>query len=225
MAAGLGFIDDGWVIDRDRAVRLVEELLRAEEREFTERGQPITLAISMVTEHRLGWIIGSQSGAYLRSGNIGDALAGGGPYLVDHHDGSIHHIPVTDYVCGLWEEDYEQRIKPTGAAEADPHRGIPFATEIREALEQEGRVAAIRLLRRCAPSVNMAQANDYVAVIAAGERPSAGLIKLVRPPDQFSGRLGITTVAGPLPSPADSPESPFGQAAPYSGGSSTEDAK
>ncbi|WP_329237583.1 YrhB family protein [Actinoallomurus sp. NBC_01490] len=213
------------MIDKDRAVRLVEGLLRAEEREFAERGQPITLAISMVTEHRFGWIIGSQSEAYLRSGNTSGALAGGGPYLVDHHDGSIHHIPITDYVCGLWEEDYEQRIKPTGAAEADPHCGLPFATEIREALEQEGRVAAIRLLRRCAPSVSMTQANEYVAAIAAGERPSAGLIERVRPPDQFSGRLGVTTVAGPLLSPADSSEFPFGQRAPHSGGSSTEAAK
>jgi hypothetical protein len=213
------------VIDRDRAVRLVEELLRAEEREFAERGQPVTLAISEVTEHRLGWIIGSQSEAYLRSGNVSDMLVGGGPYLVDRHDGSIHYIPITDYVGGLWEEDYEQGIKPTGTAEADPHRGTPFATEIREALEQEGRVAAIRLLRRCAPSVNMAQANDYVAAIAAGERPSAGLIELVRPPDQFSRRLGITTVAGPLPSPADPSEPPSGQTAPRSGDSNTEDAK
>lgn len=221
MAAGLGFIDDERVIDRDRAVRLVEEVLRAEERDFAERGHPVTLAISKVTEHRLGWIIDSQSGSYLRSGNVGDMLGGGGPYLVDRHDGSIHHIPITTYVCGLWEEDYEQRIKPTGAAEADPHRGTPFAAEIREALEQEGRVAAIRLLRRCAPSVNMAQANDYVAAIAAGERPSAGLIELVRPPDQFSGRLGIKTIAGPLRSPADSPEPLFGQTAPHSGDSNT----
>ncbi|GLY90124.1 hypothetical protein Airi02_080530 [Actinoallomurus iriomotensis] len=198
------------MIDRDRAVRLVEEVLRAEEREFAERGRPVTLAIDKVTEHRLGWIIASQSESYLRSGNAGDMLAGGGPYLVDRHDGSIHHIPITDYVGGLWEEDYEQRVKPTGAAEADPHRGIPFATEIREALEHEGRVAAIRLLRRCAPSVNMAEANDYVAAIAAGERPSAGLIELVRPPSRFSGRLGITTIAGPLLSPAESPEPPFG---------------
>ncbi|WP_433178767.1 YrhB domain-containing protein [Actinoallomurus sp. CA-150999] len=213
------------MIDRDRAVRLVEELLRAQERESAERSQPVTLAISEVTEHRLGWIISSQSEAYLRSGNVSDMLVGGGPYLVDRHDGSIHHIPVTDYVRGLWEEDYEQRIKPTGAADADPHPGIPFATEVREALEQEGRVTAIRLLRRCAPSVNMAQANDYVAAIAAGERPPAGLIELVRPPDQFSRRLGIKTIAGPLLSPADSPEPPFDQAAPHSGDSSTEDAK
>ncbi|GLY80831.1 YrhB domain-containing protein [Actinoallomurus iriomotensis] len=189
------------MIDRDRAVRLVEELLRAEEREFAERGRPVTLAICKVTEHRLGWIIDSQSAAYVHSGDVGAMLVGGGPYLVDRHDGSVHRIPATDYVGGLWEEDYEQRIKPTGAAEADPLRGTPFATEIRKALEQEGRVAAIRRLRRCAPGVNMAQANDYVAAIAAGERPSAELIELAGPPDRFSSRLGITTVAGPLLTP------------------------
>ncbi|WP_433180659.1 YrhB domain-containing protein [Actinoallomurus sp. CA-150999] len=188
------------MIDRDGAVRLVEDLLRAEERQFAERGQPVTLAISKVTEHRLGWIISSQSEAYLRSGNVSDMLVGGGPYLVDRHDRSIHHIPITDYVGGLWEEDYEQRIKPTEAADADPHRGIPFATEVREALAQEGRVTAIRLLRRCAPSLNMTQASVYVTVVGNGECPPTELIELARPPQPFSPRLGIRTIAGPCES-------------------------
>jgi hypothetical protein len=70
----LRLLDDGAVISREHAIRLVEELLRAEEREFAKRGKPITLAITRVTEHRLGWIIGSQSEAYLRSGNTRDML-------------------------------------------------------------------------------------------------------------------------------------------------------
>ncbi|GAA2308043.1 hypothetical protein GCM10010149_67610 [Nonomuraea roseoviolacea subsp. roseoviolacea] len=188
------------MIDRELARRLIEELLRAEERECANRhGQVVPLAVIRVTEHRLGWIVSYQSQAYLRSGNGNDVLAGNGPYLVDRYDGSIHFIPVTDYVTGLWEEDYEQRIKPIGSVENDPHGDIPFATEVREALG-EGRTAAIRLLRRLVPSLNMAQASDYVAAIGAGERPTAELIEMVRPPEPFSPRLGIVTITGPLSS-------------------------
>lgn len=143
------------MIDREHAVRLIEGLLRADRETVDRHGQVMPLAITRVTEHRLGWIVSYQSQAYLPSGGTGDLLAGNGPYLVDRHDGSIHLIPVTDYVAGLWEEDYEQRIKPFDSVENDPQSDIPFATEVHEALA-DGRIAAIRLLRRRAPSPNMA---------------------------------------------------------------------
>ncbi|GAA3720337.1 hypothetical protein GCM10022224_102900 [Nonomuraea antimicrobica] len=193
------------MIDREHAVRLIEELLRADRGTVDGHGQVSPLAITRVTEHRLGWIVSYQSQIYLRSGSTSDLLAGNGPYLVDRRDGSIHLIPVTDYVAGLWEEDYEQRIKPIGSVENDPHRDIPFATEVRAALG-DSRVAAIRLLRRRAPILNMTQASDYVAAIGTGERPAAELIELVRPPEPFSPRLGITTITGPLLSATDPPE-------------------
>jgi hypothetical protein len=213
----LRLLDDGAVINRDHAIRLIEELLHAEEREFARRGQPITLAIARVTEHRLGWIIGSQSEAYLRSGNTRDMLVGAGPYLVDRHDGSIHQIPAPDYRTGGWEEDYEQRIKPTPSAEAAPLRDVPFATELREALADHGRVTAIRVLRQNAPRLTMAQASAYVAAIEKDERPPTELIELARPPERFSPRLGITTIAGPIPSsvqPAEHPAPPKAQGNP-----------
>ncbi|MFC5825198.1 YrhB domain-containing protein [Nonomuraea insulae] len=193
------------MIDREHAVRLIEELLRADRETVDRHGHAIPLTITRVTEHRLGWIVSYQSQAYLRSGSISDLLGGNGPYLVDRHDGSIHLIPVTDYVAGLWEEDYEQHIKPIGSVENDPRRDIPFATEVRAALG-DGRVAAIRLLRRRAPILNMAQASDYVVAIGTGERPTAELIELVRPPEPFSPRLGITTITAPLLSATDPPE-------------------
>ncbi|GAA1623482.1 hypothetical protein GCM10009733_020140 [Nonomuraea maheshkhaliensis] len=196
--------ENGSMIDREHAVRLIEELLRADRETVDRHGQVIPLAITRVTEHRLGWIVSYQSQAYLRSGSTSDLLAGNGPYLVDRHDGSIHLIPVTDYVAGLWEEDYEQRIKLIGSVENDPHSDIPFATEVREALA-DGRIAAIRLLRRCAPGLNMVQASDYVAAVGSGKRPAAELIELARPPEPFTGRLGIMTITGPLLSATDLP--------------------
>lgn len=197
------------MIDREHAVRLIEGLLRADCETVDRHGQVIPLAITEVTEHRLGWIVSYQSQAYLRSGSTGDLLAGNGPYLVDRHDGSIHLIPVTDYVAGLWEEDYEQRIKPFDSVENDPHSDIPFATEVHEALA-DGRIAAIRLLRRRAPSLNMTQASDYIAAIETGQRPTDELIELVRPPEPFSPRLGIVTITGPLLSATDPPEAELG---------------
>ncbi|MBC6461891.1 YrhB domain-containing protein [Actinomadura sp. HBU206391] len=189
------------MINRAHAVQLIEELLRAEESEYADEGRAVALGISKITEHRLGWIIHYQSRAFILSGDHRDALIGTGPYLVDRYDGSIHFIPGTDYMGGLWEEDYKQRIKPIHTVEQDPLGDVPFATEIREALESEGRIAAIRLLRRRATPLLMSQANLYVTALAANQRPSDELIELTRPPEPFCSRLGIRTITGPNPTP------------------------
>ncbi|MGI5171181.1 YrhB domain-containing protein [Spirillospora sp. CA-253888] len=187
------------MIDREHAVRLVNGVLRDTERRYAAEGSAKPLVITKVIEHRLGWILHWQAQAFADSGDWRDMLIGTGPYLVDRHDGSVHFIPGTDYLGDLWEEDYEQRVKPPRDAEKDPWSDVPFATELRETFEREGRVAAIRLLRRHAPVLTMAQADQYVAAVAVGEHPSARLLELARPPEPFTGLLGITTVTGPNP--------------------------
>ncbi|MCP2337374.1 hypothetical protein FHU30_002722 [Actinomadura rupiterrae] len=154
-----------------------------------------------MTEHRLGWIIHYQSQAYLHSGHIRDMLVPNPPYLVDGHDGSIHGIPAPDYAAGLWEQDYEQRIKPAHTIEHDPWDDVPFAAELRQALDQDGRIAAIRLLRHRAPTLTMTQAADFVTAVAAGERPSPTLLDQARSPEPHCPRWGYG------PSPA-SPQPP-----------------
>ncbi|WP_422070578.1 YrhB domain-containing protein [Streptomyces orinoci] len=57
-------------------------------------------------EHALGWLVIRQSVEYIRSRDPEKMLVGRGPYPVDRQDGSIHHIPVTTYVAGGWEEFY-----------------------------------------------------------------------------------------------------------------------
>ncbi|MEV5568628.1 YrhB domain-containing protein [Spirillospora sp. NPDC052269] len=191
------------MIDRQHAVRLIEDQLRAEERRFAERGAVVPLGIKKIIEHRLGWIGLWQSQAYLDSGDVRYVLMDTGAYLVDRYDGSVHHIPSADYTHDLWEEDYEQRIKPPQNIEPDPWSEVPFAAELRETLDGEGRIAAIRFLRRRVRALNMAQANQYVIAIAVGEHPPAPLLDLARPPEPFPRPFGITTLTGPNPASAD----------------------
>jgi hypothetical protein len=192
------------VIDKHHAVRLIEDLLRDRERRYAEEGHAMPLGITEVTEHRFGWVLHWQSQAFIHSGNRHDMLIGTGPYLVDRHVGSIHFIPGTDYMSGLWEEDYEQHIRPPHNATPDPWNDVPFAAELRKTLDGEGRIAAIRLLRQHAPALTMAQANQYVAAVAVGQHPPAQLLDLARAPEPFSPRLGVRTITGPNLDSADS---------------------
>ncbi|MGW7449141.1 YrhB domain-containing protein [Kitasatospora sp. NPDC054795] len=95
-----------------RAVELVESLLTE-----LPPGHP-ELVVHVVVEHSLGWIISCNSPEFVRTGDRQHALVGGGPYLVDLHDGSVHVIPATTFMAHDWEALYLRQVK--GVRPPDP---------------------------------------------------------------------------------------------------------
>jgi hypothetical protein len=81
------------VIEREAAVRIVEEELDRENRKWSARGVDLTrVTVVDVKEHELVWIVSWQSEEFARTRNPGAMLVGNGPYLVDRVDGGLHRI-------------------------------------------------------------------------------------------------------------------------------------
>ncbi|MGW4051185.1 YrhB domain-containing protein [Streptomyces sp. NPDC004779] len=156
------------MIERDVAVRMVEDELARESRREQELGlEPVRAAVTSVRRHELAWIVAWTSEEYLRTGNPSAALVGIGPYLVDLVDGSLHQIGVLAAKSGEWEADYRTRIRKetTRTAVDDLH------DEVRAVAETQGRVRAMRLLRRSLPGLTHQQVGAYVTGLSRGEVP------------------------------------------------------
>lgn len=50
-------------------------------------GEKVEMVVTDVTEHPEAWVAYYQSRAYLESGNISDALAGNGPFIISKTTG------------------------------------------------------------------------------------------------------------------------------------------
>ncbi|MBB4742342.1 hypothetical protein BJY16_005801 [Actinoplanes octamycinicus] len=164
------------MITKARAVELVEAHLVRERQE-----QPTLpeLAVVDVEEHALGWLVYWNSAEYARTREFGACLIGQGPYLVDRSDGSIHHIPVTTFIGEAWPELYREQVQ--GIAPPDP-----LLDAIRDVARREGRLAALRLLRRTAPQFSIAEAVAYVDAVLDGGEPAEELTSRTRDPDRRS---------------------------------------
>ncbi|MEV7186807.1 YrhB domain-containing protein [Kitasatospora sp. NPDC093102] len=152
-------------ISRERAIELVESLL-AEIPPWTRE-----LAIRAVVEHALGWVVSWNSAGFARTGDRQYALVGGGPYPVDRHDGSVHHIPVTTFVAEDWAALHLRQVK--GIRPPDP-----LAAEVRGLAQTEGAVAAMARLRRRAPRLRLLQAKAYPPAVREGAEPPETLADL-----------------------------------------------
>lgn len=177
------------MVTKERAVELVEALLSRERQESPWMARLPELAVLEVVEHALGWLVFWQSVEYIRSRDAGKMLVGQGPYVVDGQDGSIHHIPVTTFVGGDWEELYLQQIK--GVQPADP-----LIAAVRALVHSDGTMVAIRYLRKQAPLLGPRQAKAYVTAVRDGSEPPEELVGLTRKPETCPP-LPITTLAGP----------------------------
>ncbi|MEV7028830.1 YrhB domain-containing protein [Streptomyces sp. NPDC093272] len=177
------------VVTEERAVELVEALLSKERQESPWTARLPELAVLGVEEHALGWLVTLQSAEYVSSRDIKEMLVGGGPYLVDRQDGSIHHIPITTYVGEDWEELYLQQVR--GVQPADP-----LITAVGELVHSDGTMAALRHLRKQAPRLGPQQAKAYVMALRDGGEPPDELVSLTREPEKCPP-LAITTLAGP----------------------------
>lgn len=177
------------VVTKERAMELVEALLSRERQESPWRAELPEVAVLDVEEHALGWLVTWQSVEYIRSRDITKMSVGGGPYLVDRQDGSIHHISVTTYVGESWEELYLQQVR--GVRPRDP-----LVAAVRALVHADGTMAAIRHLRKQAPLLGPQQAKAYVMAVRDGHEPPEELVSVTRNPEKCPP-LPITTLAGP----------------------------
>ncbi|MFD7407788.1 YrhB domain-containing protein [Streptomyces sp. NPDC059866] len=170
------------MIEREAAVRIVEEELDREYQKCSARGVDLTrVTVVDVEEHELVWIVYWQSEEFVRTRNPGAMLAGNGPYLVDRVDGGLHQIGVVSALGGEWEADYRARIRGLAIRTAvhDLH------DELREVAAARGRMHAGRTLRQRLPVLSPAQALEYVSTLLDGDAPahlvSVAVEQLVEP--------------------------------------------
>ncbi|MFF7339871.1 YrhB domain-containing protein [Streptomyces sp. NPDC008163] len=170
------------MIEREEAVRLVEEQLEREHRAWLAKGveQP-AVAVAGAEEHELVWIVSWQSVDYLRTGDFAHLLIGVGPYLVDRVDGSLHRIGAVSAVSGAWQDDYRGRIRglPLRTAVDDLHDAV------RAVAAEHGRPHAARVLRAKVPGLSPAAALAYANALLGAEPPAhlvaAATAELVEP--------------------------------------------
>lgn len=181
-------MNDGSVISKERAVELVESLLARER--LTWAGPLRELAVCAVEEHAVGWLVFWNSAEYARTRDVRDSLVGSGPYLVDRHDGSIHHVPATTWIAENWEELYLQQIKGIRPP-------APLTSSVRAVIHSAGVVAAMSHLRKQAPRMSLRDARAYVLALRDGDEPSEELASLTRT-EESCPPLSIETLAGPV---------------------------
>ncbi|UJB45645.1 YrhB domain-containing protein [Streptomyces sp. A1-5] len=156
------------MIEREAAVRIVEDELDRENQRWSAMGVESIRAIVMhVEEHELVWKVYVQSEEYVRTRDSRAMLVGLGPYLVDRIDGGLHQIGVLSESGGEWETDYRTRIRgmPVRTAVDDLH------DEIAEIATAQGRLPSVRALRRKLPKLTPAQALHYVNALLDGTAP------------------------------------------------------
>jgi hypothetical protein len=191
-------VDAARVIERETAVRIVEEELDRENQQWAARGvAPMRTTVLHVEEHELVWKVYWQSEEYARTGDPAAMLVGHGPYLVDRIDGGLHQIGAVSEIEGAWEADYRVRIR--GLAVRTPVDDLH--DEIREAAAVRGHMQAVRILRRRLPMLSPSQALEYVSALLQADAPAhlvaVAVEKLIEPMDPVltvqtihQGRLG-----------------------------------
>ncbi|MFF3558549.1 YrhB domain-containing protein [Streptomyces sp. NPDC002574] len=174
------------------AIALVEQVLAREEAE-SPHAAAHPMVVWKTQRHGLGWLVFAQSAAWVRTRDSRDMFLGVGPYLVDAVDGSVHTIHSVAYLMGEWEDDYRHRVKglPRPAAPDD------LRVAVARVLAADGRVAAMRLLRRRATLLPLSQVREYVAALSRGEEPPEDLSERAAGPREAVPFLPVSTVAGP----------------------------
>lgn len=90
---------------QDDAVALVKQHVFRLDPDFVVYAEPIVSG-------DFGWVFGYQSNEFLRTGHLGDMLAGNAPLLVERQTGAIHTLGTASPV-----EFYVENYLRTG----DPH--------------------------------------------------------------------------------------------------------
>jgi len=181
-------VKDEIVIFKERAVELVESFLARERLTWPWRGPVPELAVYCVEEHTVGWLVFWSTAEYARTRDVRTTLIG--QYLVDRHDGSIHHVPAAGWLDEGWEEDYLLQTK--GIRPPDP-----LASAVRALVHSAGVVAAMSHLRKQAPRLSLQEAKAYVTTVRDGAEPPEELASLTRKEKKWPP-LPIETLAAPV---------------------------
>ncbi|MFE2724041.1 hypothetical protein [Kitasatospora sp. NPDC059327] len=178
------------MISKERAVELVESLLADERLTWPWEGPPPEWAVCAVEEHTVGWLVFWNTAEHARSRDVRDRPVGSGShYLVDRHDGSIHHVPDAWWSDEDWEEQYLLQTK--GIRPPDP-----LAAAVRALVHSAGVVAAMGHLRKQAPRLSPQEAKAYVASVRDGAEPPEELASLTRT-EPRQPPWPVETLAGP----------------------------
>ncbi|MEV6181827.1 hypothetical protein [Streptomyces sp. NPDC052015] len=177
------------MISKVRAVELVESFLARELPTRPWRGPAPTPDVYHVEERAVGRLVFWRSAEQVRGRGTGGSFVGG-HYLVDRHDGSIHHIPD----AGWSEEDWEERylLQTKGIRPPDP-----LASAVSTLVQFAGVVAAMSHLREQAPRLSLQEAQTYVTTVRDGAEPPEELASLTRKEPKWPS-LPIETLAGPV---------------------------
>ncbi|MFF8387370.1 YrhB domain-containing protein [Streptomyces kanasensis] len=181
------------MISKERAVELVEQALLREYQEhpLSQEAVPPEV-VAGVVRHEFGWLVSTQSRAWLETGDSGHLIVGGGPILVDGEDGSVYMIPIVTFKMDNWQDGYRQRFRGQTASAAK----APLSARVAQILADEGRLAAMRVLRQHAPALDLKQALTYVSTLERGDGPSHDLVAL-SDPDVPRSELPLIQMAGP----------------------------
>ncbi|MFJ8431063.1 hypothetical protein ACIQ9P_07145 [Kitasatospora sp. NPDC094019] len=171
-------------ISREKAVELVSALLAE------NRGNGPELAVIGINPTPVGWVVAWNSARYALDPRTANLLVGGGPYLVDGDDGSVFRIPGETFRVYDWQAMFRERFKGVGPPDA-------LLESVRELALSDGRLAALRLLRKEAPSLDIARAREYVGAVMEGREPPAETLAATRKVESFSP-LPIERISGPV---------------------------
>ncbi|GLW74095.1 hypothetical protein Kpho02_63930 [Kitasatospora phosalacinea] len=177
------------MISKERAVGLVESFLARELPTWPWRGPAPTPDVHHVQESTVGWLVFWRSADQARARDARGSFVGG-HYLVDRHDGSIHHVPAVSWEEAGWEEQYLLQVKGIRAPD-------PLASAVRALVRSAGVVAAMSHLRKQAPRLGLQEARVYVTTVRDGAEPPEELANLTR--EEPNRPLPpIETLAGPV---------------------------
>ncbi|MFJ4796330.1 hypothetical protein [Kitasatospora purpeofusca] len=174
----------GVKISKARAEELVKALLF----EMQKDGQEF--AILGIKETPVGWVVAWNSAEYARSANAEHFLIGGASYLVDGSDGSIYAIPGDTMRLQDWQTIFLEEFKGLRRPDA-------LLDSVQKTLQSDGRIAALRHLRKNATSLSLAQAKEYLQAVEQGNDPAEELVQLTRKYESLPP-LPIRRVSGPV---------------------------
>ncbi|MCX5441385.1 YrhB family protein [Streptomyces sp. NBC_00056] len=181
------------MVSKERAVELVEQALLREHQEhpLSQAALPPEV-VSGVVRHEFGWLVSTQSRAWLETGDSRHLIVGGGPILVDGEDGSVYMIPIVTFKMDNWQDEYRRRFRGHTASDAK----APLRARVAQILADEGRLAALRALRQDAPALDLKEALTYVSTLDRGDGPTRDLVAL-SDPDVPPSELPLIQMAGP----------------------------
>ncbi|WP_322942228.1 YrhB domain-containing protein [Actinacidiphila yeochonensis] len=107
------------MIERDAAVRIVEEGLERDDRRWLPAGlDPMRVAVWHVERRELVRIVVRTSEEYPRTRNPDFPLAGNGPFRVDRLDGNPRRTGAVSALTVRGEADYRARVRGQAARTA-----------------------------------------------------------------------------------------------------------